>query len=133
MAYAGATLSRSYDCDWPPETVAAVARTVAAHSSPQDEVLSGAVIWEFTARRQPFLRISHPLGFMEGMSEAERRRITEALAAQPPQVIVMDQYTQWTYGKRLPGLELLVARSYRLVGEFTEARWPVRVYARTRE
>lgn len=131
-AYAGPVATLSYDCDWPPNTVAAVARTVAAHSAPQDEVLSGAVIWELEAGRRPFQRISHPLGFMEGMSAEERRSIAEGLVAHPPRVIVMDQYTQWTYGRYLP-LEPLLASSYRLVGEFTDARWPVRVYARRGE
>ncbi len=136
-AYAGPVADRSYDCDWPPATVAAVAQTVAEHSSPGDDVLSGAMIWEVTSGRRPFLRLSHPLGLMEGMSEEEQGRISAALAEHPPQVIVMDRYTHLTYGRHLP-LETLLASSYRLVGEFTppfragftDARWPVRVYAR---
>ncbi len=128
-AYAGQVVDRSYDCEWPPAMVARAAQVVAAHSAPQGEVLSGTVIWEFAAHRQPFLRISHPLGFMEEMSAPERSRIARRLAEDPPAVIVMDRYTPLTYGRHL-ALAPVLASSYHLVGEFTDAPWPVRVYAR---
>jgi 4-amino-4-deoxy-L-arabinose transferase-like glycosyltransferase len=131
---AGATLaarvlSPSYDCIWSPATIRSVTETVARHSAPGDEVLSGAVMWEFQAGREPFMRISHPLQFMEYLRPEHARSISARLTERPPRIIVMDGYTERTYARHLPQFGALLAERYRPAGEpVAGSRYPVQVY-----
>ena len=83
-SHAARVMTVAYDCEWSPQAVAQVGRLIQAHSGAQDEVLSGAVVWEFESGRQPFMRITHPLGFLDGMPVETARRIAQRLAERPP-------------------------------------------------
>ena len=126
-SYAAATVGPAYDCIWSPRTLREVVRLVREHTGPEDEVLSGAVIWEFEARRKPFLSVSHPLMFWDGVPAEWAERIRRRFADHPPRVVVVDWFTQQTYF-HVPGLESLIARSYERVEDVEGSRWPVRVF-----
>ncbi len=122
-------LSPAYDCVWSPETVRTVAGIVRQHSSAGDEVLSGAVIWEFEADRHPFMRISHPLQFEKRVHATWARKVSERLAAAPPRVVVLDGYTERTYLRCFPQLRAALATRYAPAGDpVTGSRHPVQVY-----
>ncbi len=129
-SHSAKVLSTAYDCIWSPETVRAVAVLVRQHSQPRDEVLSGGVIWELEARRHPFMTISHPLVFINGMSSPLRQDILARLKERPPRIIVMDGYTEKTYLFQIPALEAMRAAVYDLVGEVRGSKRVVRVYVR---
>ena len=95
----------------------------------EEEVLWGAVFGEFEAGRKPFMNITHPLGFLEGMPDETVHRIMQRLAERPPRLIILDGYTERTYLRHVESLKRLVAESYDLVGEVSGSRYPVKVYA----
>ena len=119
----------SYDCAWSPQTVASVVSTIQEHSQPEDEVLSGAVIWEFQAGRQPFATISHPLGMISGISPKLLEKIQHALRTKPPQLIVMDGFTEKTYLRQVGQIQEMLDSSYRLVRRVEGSQYPVSIYA----
>jgi hypothetical protein len=125
---AATQLSVAFDCTWSPRTVREASALVRAHSGPDDEVISGAVIWEFEAARRPFLNISHPLVFVDRMWPSTRSRIQEGLRQRPPRVIVLDGYTERTYLRQVAEVAPLLERAYRLAGEVGGSKYPVRVY-----
>ena len=130
MQRAGRELDVRYQCVWPPDLLEPVADAIRVHSAPVDQVMSGAVSWEFEADRHPFLRVSHPLKFLARRRPDEQAEIEHGIVATPPRIIVLDGYTERTYGKVLPNLEELVRRNYTPVGRWEGARHPVQVFRR---
>lgn len=129
IPYGARVLGPAYDCIWSPETVSRVVEVVRAQTGPTDEVLSGAVIWEFEAGRRPFANISHPLGFEGGLREHARAGILERLRTHPPRLIILDGYTEKTYLRHVPDLGRLMAGSYDFVEEVSGSKYPVKIYA----
>jgi len=123
-----ASIDRRFDGIWSPAAVEEVATYIDQISGPNDRVLSGAAAWEFGARREPFMRISHPLLLRKGISDEFRRAILVELEARPPTIVVLDGYTQQTYLRVVPELQALIDERYRLRREFSGARYPVQVY-----
>ena len=128
MTLGARALKPAYDCVWSPEALQRVTEMVRQHSAESDEVISGAVIWEFEAGRRPFMNISHPLAYLYEMDRGTIEGILQRLAANPPKLVVMDGYTERTYLRHLPQLQTLVDTRYTLVGEATDSKRPVRVY-----
>jgi 4-amino-4-deoxy-L-arabinose transferase-like glycosyltransferase len=126
---AGMILSTQYDSMWSPQTLQSVVALIHQHSKDRDEVLSGAVIWEGEAGRQPFMRITHPLA-LHAITDPLREQITDELKARPPVVIILDGYTERYYIKNVPYLQRLLNDDYHFVGEALGSPKPVRVYAR---
>lgn len=126
-----ARLDRTFDGVWSPEAVEEVAQHLRDRTSPEDRVISGAVIWELQAHRLPFLRISHPLAFRPGMDPGERGRLEEALERAPPAVVVLDGYTEQTYLPNLPDFLRMLDEGYRLAHVVDGAHHPVRVFHRS--
>jgi len=125
---AGAAMDLGYETVWPPETVRTVAALIGRSSGEDDRVMSGAVIWELEAGKRPFANISHPLGFRRGGPQALAERLELELHNVPPRFVVLDGYTERTYGLLLPDLLQTLAVRYRLVLDVPGARYPVRVY-----
>jgi hypothetical protein len=128
MSYSGMILDFGYDSIWSPESVRKTATYLRTHTNAEAEVMSGAVIWEVQGARRPFENISHPLAFEHRMSEGQRGRILHAAATRPPEVIILDGYTEKTYIRQMPSLMELLEARYRLVIDVGPARYPVRVY-----
>lgn len=129
MGASQAAIDRRFDGAWSPATVSAVAAYLGEISGPGDEVLSGAVIWELEARRHPFMLISHPLALRAAVGGSRQEAIEERLRTRPPEVIVLDGYTEQIYLAGVALLEELLESRYRLRRQFGGARYPVRVYA----
>ena len=128
-SYGARRLTVAYDSVWSPQSVREVAGVITRCSAPQDEVLSGAVMWEFEARRRPFANISHPLTFLNSMGQATAEHIRARLSERLPKLIVLDGYTEKTYLRHLGELESLLREAYHIVGEVQGSKYPVRVYA----
>jgi hypothetical protein len=125
---AGSIIDLKYETVWAPETLHTVADLIRHGSSEGDRVMSGAVIWELEAGRRPFANVTHPLGFLLGNSAGEPERLARELATAPPRFVVLDGYTERTYGLLLPGLTQTLAERYRLVADLPGLHFPVRVY-----
>jgi len=117
-----------YESTWPPQSVEKIASYVKAQTRDTDEVMSGAVIWEFQASRRSFQMISHPLAFQYGMPEGKKVAIERAAMTRPPKVIVVDSYTEKIYIRQVPRLEELLHARYQFVTDAGPASQPVRVY-----
>lgn len=87
--FAGAKVGLAYHSPFAPETVLKVSHFLEERTGPDDEVLSGAVIWEFEARRRAFANWSHPLSLDSPSKKPELWRTL--FAANPPKAIVWDQ------------------------------------------
>jgi hypothetical protein len=126
----GRSLRLDYEGPWTPATLEATAAYLRAHAAPGDEVMSGAVIWEFAAGLRPFAGISHPLEFLDGIKAKDRPVIEQRLARQPPRFVVLDGYTELAYLRHLPDLARLLAERYQEVAVVPGSPKPVRIYAR---
>lgn len=124
-----AEIDRRFDGVWSPGTVSDVADHLDEILVPDDRVMSGGVIWEFEARREPFLLISHPLSLRANTNPARRAEIERGLLERLPAAIVLDGYTEMTYLDISPSIEPLLETRYGPGREFTGSRYPVRVYA----
>lgn len=125
---AGAVMDLAYQTVWPPETVRTVADLIRRESSEGDRVLSGAVIWELEAGRRPFANISHPLGFGADATPDFIDRLSRKLVNEPPRFVVLDGYTEKTYGMLFKDLPETLSARYRLVLDLPGVNYPVRVY-----
>lgn len=126
-------LDRSYDAAWSPDTVAAVVAILGREAAPDDEVLSGGVVWEYEAGLRSFRNEAHPLQFLWSMSERSAAAIRGRLEEDPPRFIILDGFMQRTYLRHLPDIEPLIEERYELLGEFGESFFRVRVFGLTRE
>ena len=126
--FAATTMSMRYDSVWSNEAVAKVASSIKENSNLDDEVMSGAVIWEFESHRRPFAMISHPLTYSYRMPTEVTSKIEQEMSKNPPQIIVLDGYTEKIYFKHLNWLQDLLANRYELILESGEAKYPLRVY-----
>jgi 4-amino-4-deoxy-L-arabinose transferase-like glycosyltransferase len=113
-SFSGTLLRPTYNAEWSPELVGKIASYVKAETNKADEVISGAVIWEFQASRRPFQLISHPFE-LEFASENRKLAIGRAAAERPPKVIILDGWTERLYIRQIPSLTELLSQRYRLV------------------
>jgi hypothetical protein len=63
-----------------------------------------------------------------GMLPSEVAELDTLLATRPPRFIVLDGYTEQTYGANLPGFDRLLAERYALDLTIEGSYYPVRVY-----
>ena len=128
ISYSAQALGLRYDSAWSPETLKQVAGYLREHTQSGEEVMSGAVIWEFEAARRPFQLISHPLLFVRGISVEGQRAMKAAFDANPPKVIILDGLTEMTYLRNLSWLPERLGVKYRLQLEAKPEVFPVKVY-----
>ena len=128
VSFSGTLLSPTYNAEYSPELVGKIASYVKAETEPADEVISGAVIWEFQASRRPFQMISHPFE-LEFATEDRKIAIARAAAMRPPKVIILDGWTEMLYFRHIPSLTELLDKRYRRVPMATgPSSWEVKVY-----
>lgn len=123
-----AQIDRTFDGWWSPETVAEVAAHLEETTRPGEEVISGAMIWEFESRRRPFMLISHPLSIRIGVSADRQRQIEDRLRADPPRIIILDGLTEQIYGRNVPIFYEVLGTRYHLERVVTGSRDPVRIF-----
>ena len=80
------------------------------------------------ADRHPFLNISHPLGFVDGMTPEEHRLVDQGLARRPPRLILLDGYTERTILPDSAARRRLLDGEYQALGQVSGGRFPVRLF-----
>jgi hypothetical protein len=128
LSYSSNRLTLKYDSNWSPSALEKTTAYLKSKTRSYDTVMSGAVIWELQAQRRPFLDISHPLEFEHGISDKDREDLEAAIRTKPPEVIILDGFTEKTYFRQLPWLRNFLSSRYDLVLTAEPARQPVRVY-----
>jgi hypothetical protein len=128
--FAASTMDVRYDSIWSNEAVEKVSASIKENSDLSDEVMSGAVIWEFESNRKPFAMISHPSTYQFGMPEEVTLKIEQEMQKRPPQIIVLDSYTEKIYFLHLNWLQNFLDKEYELILENNEAKYPLRVFRR---
>jgi len=121
----------SFECVWAPETVKETVQYLMENSSPNDEVMSGAVIWALESNTRPFLNITHPLSFRPGMSADEIKEVEEKMLVDPPRFIILDGYTEQTYLKHVSMIKYVMDNSYSIKKEVFGSKYVVRTYELT--
>jgi hypothetical protein len=127
VSFSGTLLKPTYNAEWSPELVGKIASYVNAETDNTDEVISGAVIWEFQALRRPFQMISHPFE-LEFATKNRKMAIGRAAAMRPPKVIILDGWTERLYIRHVPSLTDLLDQRYRLVPITGPSAFNVKVY-----
>ncbi|MBW2661900.1 MAG: hypothetical protein JRD93_07925 [Deltaproteobacteria bacterium] len=128
LAYSAITLNLSYDSPWSPQSLEKTSAYLRTHTRVTDTVMSGGLIWGLQALRRPFLNISHPLAFEFEISEKEKERLQSAIQTRPPEVVILDGFTERTYFRQIPRLTDFLDSKYELVHTAGLAKYPVRVY-----
>ena len=128
ISYSAILLNLAYDSPWSPQSVEKTAAYLRTYTSDNDEVMSGAVIWELQARRKPFQMISHPLVFENNMSEKERDALRFTVTTRPPKVIILDGYTEKTYIRQVPRIMELLHTDYELMTTVDPVKYPTGAY-----
>jgi len=65
-------LNLEHDSAWSPQALRRTSENVHARTGKEDQVMSGAVIWEVQATRRPLQTISHPLVMIRETPEKQR-------------------------------------------------------------
>jgi hypothetical protein len=128
FAVSGQKMGLDFDCVWSPETVMEASDYIKANSKENDEIMSGAVIWEIESNRRPFMNKSHPLSYLGGISEEEAKKIEWHLAERPPKFIVLDGYTEKTYLRYVNKLQAIIDDKYELKKVVYGSRYPVEIH-----
>ena len=85
---------------WPIPVVIQVAQVIEENTEPDDEVMSGGVIWSYLADRYPYMKQDHPLGFYNiKINSAESEKFYQNYLIKPPAIVVLDGQTQKTWYK----------------------------------
>jgi hypothetical protein len=124
--YAATILTLYYDAVWSPAVLQEISSYLKTQTCEDDTVISGAVIWEFQANRKLFGNISHPLAFEYSISKEEADHILLTVAANPPEVIILDGYTEKTYLRHIPSLAKLLQERYLLSKSMEPADYPIK-------
>jgi len=113
---------------WPPRVVREVSDSLRRRGRATDEVISGGLIWEFQAGLQPFQRITHPLRFEFGLPAEQAADLDARIKATPPRFIVLDGYTQHSYGTVVPDLAQVISDRYEQIVTVPGGKYPVQLY-----
>lgn len=130
FAVSGRNMGIDFDNVWSPETVKEASDYIRANSSKNDEIISGAVIWELESNRRPFMNETHPLGYESGISEGQikLKDIEGYLSKHEPRFIVLDGYTERTYLRHVNDLQIVMNEKYQLKKVVNGSRYPVKIY-----
>lgn len=120
-------INTSFECVWSPETVEEVSQYIKLQSDKEDVVLSGAMIWTLESNTKPFMNVTHPLAFMDHMTDSQIKKIEFQIEYIKPRFIVLDGYTEKTYLKVKKVYDVL-NDSYVLRKEVYGSQYPVKVY-----
>ncbi len=131
FARAGRQLDVRYETVWAPETLRTVTEFLRARGGPNDRAISGGMIWEFAGRIRPAADITHPLGFILAVDRDTERRLRLELAARPPRFVVLDGYTERTYGRAIPNFRAWSSAAYAPALHVEGSYYPVDILERT--
>jgi len=77
---------------------------------------------------QPFQRITHPLKFEFGLPAEQAADLDARIKATPPRFIVLDGYTQHSYGTVVPDLAQVISDRYEQIVTVPGGKYPVQLY-----
>jgi len=118
----------SYSAPWPPASLDDTAAFLKAHTSSNDRVMSGAVIWEVQSNRRPYLSISHPLELTKKINKTQLKELEKNIKSNGPEVIILDGYTEKTYLRQIPWLRVYIDAHYLMVHRSEGGKYPVEIY-----
>lgn len=128
FAISGLNMGIDFDNVWSPETVREASNYIKANSKENDEIISGAIIWELESNRKPFMNQTHPLGYESGISDGKLKNIDRYLFIHKPRFIVLDGYTERTYLRYVVKLQSVMNEEYQLKRVISGSRYPVKIY-----
>lgn len=121
----------SFHNPWSPSTLRSTVEDIRRLSGPNDTLLSGGVIWSVESGRGVYANISHPLALRVGTTREVIDGIEHGLRDAPPKLVILDGYTERTFGAVTPTLYQVLAEDYELVGQHIGSKYPVRLYRRS--
>lgn len=112
LSNSAAMLDPRFHSVWSPSQLSRVAKHLGEHVPKDGRVLSGANIWTIEAGRKMFADVTHPLALMvpDKYVGQPYRRIGDLLRESPPDAIILDGYTEKTYGSHWDLAELIKDR-----------------------
>ncbi len=122
--YSGYRIGPKYDCVWSLESKDRVVDLLAEAGTLNDEVLSGGMIWTFESGMIPFMNTPHPTEFLK----VRASEFEQTFAADPPEFIVDDGYTQRKFQRYWPFLERQIRESYESIATVQGSEYPIVVY-----
>jgi len=111
---------------WSPQTVKDVAQYINMHSTKEDSIMSGAVIWSLESNRKPFSNITHT-GGIQGTSEDKIKKIEIEMIQKPPKFIILDGETEQTFLK-IKTIQNTMNESYTLTKVVNGSYHPIQIY-----
>ena len=85
---------------WPIPVVMQAVEVIKENTKPDDEVMSGGVIWSYLADRYPFMKQDHPLSFNNIKKDSEEAEMFyQNYLINPPAMVVLDGQTRRTWYK----------------------------------
>ncbi len=120
--------SISFDCVYSPITVNEISQYIRSHSTTEDVVLSGAMIWEVESNTRPFMNKTHPSGYLRRMDDDQIKQIDIEMENNMPKFIILDGYTEKIYFGKVNSIRNSLKESYILGKEEYSSRYPVKVY-----
>lgn len=121
-------VSVSFDCVYSPDTVKEISQYIKSHSTKEDAVLSGAMIWTLESNTRPFMNKTHPSGYLRRMDENQIIQISSEMENAKPKFIVLDGYTEKIFLENVNSIHNSLNDSYLLVKEDDGSKHPVKVY-----
>jgi hypothetical protein len=89
---------------WPIPVVIQAAEVIEENTEPEDEVMSGGIIWSYLADRYPYMKVNHPLAFFRIKVDGEKAdMLYQNYLENPPAIVVLDGLTEraWYKSTRL--------------------------------
>ena len=126
--YSLSLISVSFDCVYSPDTVKEISQYIKSHSTKEDAVLSGAMIWTLESNTRPFMNKTHPSGYLRKMDEDQIIQIGLEMENEKPKFIVLDGYKEKIFLENVISIRNSLNESYLLVKEEDGSKYPVKVY-----
>jgi hypothetical protein len=93
-----------FNAPWPVPVVITIAEMIEENTDPDEEIMSGGIVWSYLADRYPYMKINHPLGFFRFDKDSEEVDIFYRYYLEnPPAIVVLDGMTEraWYKNTRL--------------------------------
>lgn len=126
IAVSGTKIGPSYDCVWSPAALKKMNSLLVQENLAEGQVLSGAMIWQLQAQSASFLAVAHPTEFLK----KHWNGFEKLFEAKPPEIIVLDGYTERKFYKYWSFLNEKITGEYNPIAEISGSRYPIVVYKR---
>ena len=102
---------------WPVTVVITIAEMIEENTEPDDEIMSGGIVWSYLADRYPYMKHNHPLGFHKLDTDSEKADdFYRYYLANPPAIVVLDGWTEKIWYKST-SLKAALENDYLPLGE----------------